>query len=205
MLRIGLTGGIGSGKSTVAQIFEALGIPVYYADAEAKRIMNTDADLKKAIIKNFGDEAYKDGLLNRAYISSLVFNDHSPQDAAQKLNLLNSLVHPATMKEGEAWMKKLAESGKQTPLYAIHEAALIFEAGVDKQLDHVIGIYAPLALRIKRATERDNASKDEVLKRISRQMDEETKMKLCDFVITNDEQQLVIPQVIAIHNKLTTG
>jgi dephospho-CoA kinase len=199
MLRIGLTGGIGSGKSTVAQMFEVLGIPVYYADAEARRILNTDAELKKAIIRIFGDEAYQDGLLNRAFISSLVFNDQS------KLDLLNSLVHPATMKDGEAWMKKLAVPGGQTPPYAIHEAALVFEAGVNKQLDHVIGVFAPLALRINRAMERDNVSKDEVLKRIGRQMDEETKMKLCDFVISNDEQQLLIPQVIAIHNKLSTG
>jgi dephospho-CoA kinase len=205
MLRIGLTGGIGSGKSTVAQIFEVLGIPVYYADAEAKRIMNTDAELKKAIIKNFGDEAYKDGLLNRAYISSIVFNDQSPLDAAQKLDLLNSLVHPATKKDGEAWMKKFAEQGGQTHPYAIHEAALIFEASVDKQLDKVIGVYAPLSLRIKRAMERDKVSEDEILKRISRQMDEETKMKRCDFIITNDEQHLLIPQVIAIHHKLSTG
>lgn len=205
VLRIGLTGGIGSGKSTVAQIFEVLGIPVYYADAEAKRIMNTDAGLKKAIIRNFGEEAYKDGLLNRAYISSIVFNDQSPRDAAQKLDLLNSLVHPATKKDGEAWMKKLAEQSGQKPPYAIHEAALVFEAGMDKQLDKVIGVFAPLDLRIKRAMERDKVTKDEVLKRISRQMDEDSKMKRCDFVITNDEQQLLIPQVIAIHNKLSAG
>jgi dephospho-CoA kinase len=190
MLRIGLTGGIGSGKSTVAQIFEVLGIPVYYADVEARRIMNTDSGLKKSILEKFGEESYKDGTLNRAYMSSIVFNNPS------KLDLLNSIVHPATMKDGEAWMQQ------QTTHYAIHEAALIFEAGVIEKLDYVIGVYAPLPLRLARAMERDNASKEEVLKRMSRQLDEEMKMKRCDFVITNDEEQLVIPQVLSLHEKL---
>jgi dephospho-CoA kinase len=190
MLRIGLTGGIGSGKSTVAQIFEALGIPVYYADAEAKRLMNTDAELKKSIISDFGEAAYKDGVLNRSYIASIVFNDKT------KLDRLNSLVHPAVMKDGELWMSR------QTTPYAIHEAALIFEAGVAKRLDYVIGVFAPQPLRIKRTTERDKISHEEVAKRMSRQLAEEIKMKRCDFIITNDEQQPVIPQVMALHEKL---
>jgi dephospho-CoA kinase len=198
MLRIGLTGGIGSGKSTVAQIFEVLGIPVYYADIEAKRLMNRDAELKNSIIKNFGEDAYKDGLLNRAYISSIVFKDHA------KLDLLNSIVHPATIKDGESWMKKLETSTLHSVPYAIHEAALIFEAGVAQGLDFVIGVYAPLPLRIKRVMERDKVTKEEVLKRMNRQIDEETKMKLCDFVITNDEQQLVTTQVLNLHEKLST-
>ncbi len=190
MLRIGLTGGIGSGKSTVAKIFEVLGIPVYYADTEAKRIMNLDADLKKAILKNFGEEAYSIDGLNNKFIASVVFNDKL------KLNLLNSLVHPATMKDGEAWMLR------QTTPYAIHEAALIFEAHVNERLDYVIGVSAPEELRIDRAMKRNNASRDEVLKRINHQMNEDEKMKLCDFVISNDEQQLATPQVLAMHDKL---
>jgi len=192
MLRIGLTGGIGSGKSTVAQIFEVLGIPVYYADAEAKRLMNSDTELKNSIIKNFGEDAYKDGLLNRAFLSTIVFSNQ------EKLTLLNSLVHPATIKDGEAWMEK------QITPYAIHEAALIFEAGVAQRLDYVIGVSAPLPLRLKRAMSRDKVTKDEIIKRMQRQIDEETKMKLCDFVIINDEQQLLILQVIDLHNKLLT-
>ena len=190
MLRIGLTGGIGSGKTTVAQIFEVLGIPVYYADAEAKRLMNTDAELKDSIIKNFGEESYKDGLLNRTLISSIVFKDQS------KLDLLNSLVHPVTIKDGEAWMKA------QTAPYAIHEAALVFEADVNKRMDHIIGVFAPQTIRIKRVMERDKISEGDVLKRIKLQMDEEKKMKLCDFVINNDEQQLLVPQVLELHEKL---
>ena len=198
MLRIGLTGGIGSGKSTVAQIFEALGIPVYYADVEAKRLMNDDAELKRSVIKNFGEDAYKDGMLNRAYISSIVFNNPA------KLELLNSIVHPVTIRDGERWMKNIESSeGKKIP-YAIHEAALIFEAGVAAGLDHVIGVSAPLALRIKRTMDRDKVTKEDVLKRMSRQIDEETKIKLCDFVIINDEQQLVTTQVLGLHEKFTS-
>jgi dephospho-CoA kinase len=190
MLRVGLTGGIGSGKSTIAQIFEALDIPVYYADAEAKRLMNTDAELKKSIVGEFGEDSYKNGTLNRAYIAAVVFNNKA------KLDRLNVLVHPAVMKDGELWM-----AGQTTP-YAIHEAALIFEAGVAKRLDYVIGVFAPQPLRIKRTMERDKVSHEEVAKRMSRQLAEEIKMKRCDFVITNDEQQPVIPQVMALHEKL---
>jgi dephospho-CoA kinase len=190
MLRVGLTGGIGSGKSTVAQIFEVLGIPVFYADDEAKRILNDNEELKLSIIKNFGEESYKDGMLNRKYIASVVFNDK------EKLELLNSLTHPVTMRNGDAWMNK------QTTPYAIHEAALIFEANVDQRLDYVIGVYSPEELRIKRVTRRDNASIEDVKKRISRQMNEDEKMKRCDFVLLNDEQQLLMPQVLKLHEQL---
>ena len=192
MLRVGLTGGIGSGKSTVAKIFEVLNIPVYYADTEAKRLMNTDAELKHSIIKNFGQDVYLNNELNRSFISSIVFNDKT------KLDLLNSLVHPVTMKDGEAWMNK------QTTPYAIHEAALIFEAGVNKRLDHVIGVKSPLDLRIKRISERDKKSREEILSRMKNQIDEDTKMSLCDLVVINDEQELLIPQVLHIHEKLIT-
>lgn len=190
MLRVGLTGGIGSGKSIVAQVFEVMGIPVYYADKEARHIMNNDPELKKAIITHFGEAAYSDGELNRPYISSIVFND------PEKLSLLNSLVHPATIKNGDAWMQR------QKTAYAIHEAALIFEAGVAERLDYVIGVYAPAQLRIKRAMDRDGVSRDKVLKRMSNQIEEDIKMKLCNFVIINDEQQAVIPQVLALHQQL---
>ena len=189
MIRVGLTGGIGSGKSTVAQIFEVLGIPVFYADDEAKRILNEDEELKQSIIKNFGADSYKDGLLDRKYIASIVFNDK------EKLELLNSLTHPATMRNGEAWMNK------QTSPYAIHEAALIFEAGVNKRLDYVIGVTAPEALRIKRVIERDNITSEEVKKRIVRQMEENSKMKLCNFVLVNDELQMLMPQVLKLHDE----
>ena len=190
MLKIGLTGGIGSGKTMVARIFELLGIPVYYADAAAKTIMNEDESLKALIIEHFGKAAYTDGTLNRAYISSIVFEN------TEKLGLLNSLVHPATIRAAEKWMQQ------QQTAYAIKEAALIFESGSQNGLDLVIGVYAPKSLRILRTMQRDTISRDEVLKRMSNQVNEELKMKLCDFVIYNNEQQLLIPQVIALHEKL---
>ena len=190
VLRVGLTGGIGSGKSTVAQIFEVLGIPVYYADIAAKKIMNEDEGLRSAITKIFGEQAYTNDILDRKYISSIVFSDPA------KLQQLNSLVHPATKKDGQTWMQK------QTSPYAIHEAALIFEAKVSDRLDHVIGVSSPIELRIKRAIERDKVSREEVLKRMDQQLDEELKMSKCEFVLINDEQQLLIPQVLELHEKL---
>jgi len=190
VLKVGLTGGIGSGKSTVAQIFEVLGIPVYYADIAAKRLMNENAEIRSAITKVFGNDAYANNILSRKYISSIAFSDPA------KLELLNAIVHPATKKDSENWMSQ------QTTHYAIHEAALIFEAKVSDRLDYVIGVSSPQALRIKRAMERDHVSHEEVLKRMTKQIDEETKMSKCDFVLINDEQQLLIPQVLGLHEKL---
>ena len=190
VLRVGLTGGIGSGKSTIAQIFEVLGIPVYYADISAKKLMNENADLRSSITNIFGEQAYTNNILDRKYISSIVFSDPA------KLQQLNALVHPATKKDGEAWMQE------QTSPYAIHEAALIFEAKVSDRLDLVIGVSSPIELRIKRAMERDKVSREEVLKRMEQQFDEEVKMSKCNFVLINDELQLLIPQVLELHKKL---
>ena len=199
MLKVGLTGGIGSGKTTVAKIFETLGVPVYNADDEAKRLMNTDEELKASILKNFGTGTYTNDELDRKYLSSIVFNDD------QKLQLLNSLVHPATIRDAAAWIKKLTESGEQTPPYIIKEAALLFEAGATDMLDKVIGVFAPQELRIKRVMERDGLSREEILKRMNRQLDDEIKLKRCDFIINNDEQTLVIPQVLKLHNQFISG
>jgi dephospho-CoA kinase len=190
MIRVGLTGGIGSGKTTVAKIFELLGVPVYYADDAAKRIMNEDEELKLAIKKQFGDASYKNNELDRTYLSSKVFND------PVQLEKLNSLVHPATIRDAGNWMNK-----QKTP-YTIKEAALIFESGAAEQLDYVIGIYASIETRIKRTMERDKISEDEIKKRMNAQLDEKIKLKLCDFILQNDEQQLLLPQVIELHKKL---
>jgi dephospho-CoA kinase len=187
MLKIGLTGGIGSGKSTVAKVFEVLGIPVYYADEAARELMNSDPVLKKSIIAHFGEKAYTEKGLNRQYLASIVFNDPG------KLTILNSLTHPATISDANSWMNR------QTGPYVIKEAALIFESNANRNLDKVIGVFAPQDIRVKRVMERDRTTREDVMKRISRQIDEEEKMKKCDFVIINDEQKLVIPQVLELH------
>jgi dephospho-CoA kinase len=189
-LKIGLTGGIGSGKSTVAKILEVLGVPVYYADDEAKRLMNENEVLKKSIISQFGKESYKDGILDRAYLASQVFENK------EKLAALNALTHPATIRDAERWM-----SEQKTP-YAVKEAALIFESGSEAHLDYVIGVQSPSALRIERTMARDSISREEVLRRIASQMDEKEKMKRCHFIIYNDEEQPILPQVLALHRKL---
>lgn len=193
MLKIGLTGGIGSGKTSVAKIFEVLGIPVFYADAEAKEIMSKDPQLVKSIRETFGEAAYTNGQLNRQYLSGIVFNN------PEKLEQLNALVHPATTRAAENWF-----AAQQTP-YVIKEAALLFEAGTAGHLDFIIGVYAPQHLRIKRVMDRDGVSRDQVLSRMSRQIEETIKMKLCDEVVINDEQHLVIPQVLKLHEQFVGG
>jgi dephospho-CoA kinase len=189
-LRIGITGGIGSGKSTVAKVFEVLGIPVYYADEAARRVMNEDEEVRRQIIEHFGASSYKNNQLDRAYIGSQVFNDK------KKLELMNSLVHPATIRDSEHWMQQ------QTTPYAIKEAAIIFESGTQDQYDYIIGVTAPVSLRLLRAMKRDGSTREQVLARMEKQIQDVIKMRLCDFVIYNDEQQAIIPQVIKLHNTL---
>ena len=189
MIKVGLTGGIGSGKTTIAKIFGILNIPIYNADDAAKKLMNTNQQLKATIIEHFGNATYANGQLDRKYLASIVFNNK------EKLDLLNSLIHPVTIDDAEDWMNK------QNAPYIIKEAALLFESGAAERLDYVIGVYAPQHIRVKRVMERDKLSAEEVMKRISRQIDEEIKMKRCNFIITNNEQQLVIPQVLELDKK----
>jgi dephospho-CoA kinase len=189
MLRIGITGGIGSGKSTVAGIFSVLGIPVYDADSAAKRLMSEDESLKEKIIEHFGEKSYLESKLNPKHLSQQVFND------TKKIELLNSIVHPATIKDAEEWMKK------QKAPYLIKEAALIFESGSNKTLDKIIGVSSPLSLRVERTMKRNNITSEQVMDRINLQMNEEEKMRLCDYVIINDEEQMLIPQVLQLHEQ----
>lgn len=189
-LKVGITGGIGSGKTTVIKIFETLGIPVFDADTAAKYAMHENADVKKKIVELFGENAYINNELERKYIAGIVFND------ALKLEQLNAIVHPVTIAMAEEWMQK------QTSPYVLKEAAILFESGAAAGLDFIIGVFAPQHIRIQRAMQRDNVTREEVLKRMAKQIDEYMKMKLCDFVITNDEQQMLIPQVLQVHEKL---
>ncbi|HEX7691023.1 MAG TPA: dephospho-CoA kinase, partial [Sediminibacterium sp.] len=189
MLRIGITGGIGSGKSVVSHIFSVLGIPVFDADSAARHIMETDVQLRLLIKEAFGEEAYEGQQLNRKYLSSIVFSDPF------KLEILNALVHPAAIAAADNW------AGRQDAPYVVKEAALFFEAGSTAGIDYMIGVYAPKHIRIKRAMDRDGISREEVLSRMHRQIDEEIKMRLCDFVIHNDEQHMLIPRVLELHEK----
>lgn len=178
----------------VSRLFEVLGIPVYYADAEAKQLMQTDATLREKIISHFGEAAYQHDQLNRAYLAAQVFGN------ADKTQLLNSLVHPVVIAHAEQWMQQ-HEASQKFP-YVLKEAALFFESGSAAGLDFIIGVSAPQALRLQRVMHRDGVGRQEVLARMSRQIDESLKMKLCDFVLINDEQQLLIPQVLALHEQL---
>jgi dephospho-CoA kinase len=190
MLKIGLTGGIGSGKSTVAAIFEVLGVPVYYADVEAKKLMREDEEIKQSIKLLLGEESYVDGELNRAFISSSIFNNEDKRIA------LNNIVHPKTIEGAERWMMQ------QDAPYAIKEAALIFESHSENHLDYIIGVTAPESIRIERVMRRDNISKEKVMTMILGQMNENEKMDHCNFVIQNNETELLIPQVISLHEFL---
>lgn len=189
MLKIGITGGIGSGKSTVSNIFKVLGIPIFDADSEAKRIMEANDAVKQLLIEEFGDAVFVNGKLNRKHLSSIVFTD------TYKLEKLNAIVHPAAIEAGLNW------AAQQTAPYIIKEAALMFEAGSAFNLDYVIGVYAPQALRLKRVMHRDDVGRHDVLNRMSKQINEAIKMKLCDYVVVNDEQQLLIPQVLKLHEQ----
>jgi dephospho-CoA kinase len=191
-LQIGITGGIGSGKSLVCKIFHCLGVPVYDADSHAKGLMTTDGILVSEIKKEFGELSYNiDGSLNRAYLSHTVFND------TKQLEILNRLVHPRVGADYRHWV----EQHKNHP-YVLKEAALLFESGSHRSLDKVIVVYAPEELRIQRVLRRDkHRSADQVLAIIQNQMSEEEKMKKADYKIRNDEALLLIPQVLELHQR----
>lgn len=194
-LQIGITGGIGAGKSLVCKIFHQLGAPVYDADSHAKELMTTDGILVSGIKKEFGDLAFfDDGRLNRSYLAEHVFHDE------EKLKILNGLVHPRVAVDYAKWM-----SERDFP-YVIKEAALLFEAGSDKQLDRIIVVHAPLELRISRVRERDPQRTVEQIKGIvEKQMPDDEKLKRADDIIVNDESALLIPQVLKLHREFMSA
>ena len=189
---MGVTGNIGSGKSTVCKIFEALGVPVIYADQVGRKLLETDQKLQNDIVRLLGSESYRNEEPDRAYIASRVFSDPA------LLDKLNQLVHPLVQKEVQDWF------GKQDPFhpYAIEEAALLIESRGYKQLDRLILVTAPESLRIHRVMKRDGVTMDKVKERIVHQMPEYQKRMFCDYLIVNDSEQLLIPQVVEIHQKL---
>lgn len=190
MLKIGITGGMGSGKSTVCQIFETLGIPVFSSDQEAKWLMTHQPTIKVAILSLFGPNAYNEAQeLNRAHIAKMAFEQ---ADLTQKLN---QLVHPAVQSHFKQWCTK------QNSPYVIKEAALLFESGSYLDLDYVVVVSAPKWLRVQRAMNRDGATKEQIEKRLKHQLSEKQRLERADFIIKNDGNKLLIPQVLKLHQQ----
>src|SRR6185312_13251132 len=189
MLKVGVTGGIGSGKSTVCRIFECLGVPVFRADDEGRRALDNE-DVKEQVIALCGESIVKDGKLDRAKIASVVFNN------PEKLQKLNAIIHPKVREAFAEWLKK------QNAPWIIEEAAIVFESGLYQTLDAVIVVSAPEDIRIKRVTERDKISETQVRERMKNQLSEEERVKRADFVIVNDGNQMLIPQTIEVYKKL---
>ena len=193
MLRIGLTGNIGSGKSAVASIFSCLGIPLYHADEESKKFLKLPEVIDR-IAGMFGKEVALDGVINNKNLASVVFGN------TQALKQLNSLLHPLVMKGFNAWM----QSNSQVP-YIIMEAAILFESGYAKEFDRIIHVSCPEEPAIERVIKRDGVTRKLVLERMQHQLKNDDKARMSDFVIINDGSQLLIPQVIAIHKKILQG
>ncbi|MEM7105121.1 MAG: dephospho-CoA kinase [Bacteroidota bacterium] len=192
MLKVGITGGIGSGKTTICKLFEVLRIPIYYADIRAKALMTEDPELVKRIKEKFGEKTYwTDGSLDRKYLASIIFKDK------EKLRELNELVHPAVFRDAEKWQSQQ----KDVP-YTLREAAIAFESGSYKFLDKMITVFAPEEIRIDRVIKRDFTNRSEVLSRIAKQMPELEKIKRSDFVIINDGEHSLVSQVLDIHDQL---
>ncbi len=190
MKKIGLTGGIGVGKTFVSEIFQKMGYSVFFADLHAKKCMHESDDLKTEIKQNFGNEIYQKGVLQKNRLSNIVFND------TKKLQELNSLVHPFVQRGFEAWCKN------QQSKFVIKEAAILFESEAHKGLDGIICVSAPFEKRIKRVMKRDNCTKEDVIKRIENQIPQEKKEKLSDFVILNNDKKELLPQIISICKNL---
>jgi len=192
MLKIGLTGNIGSGKTIVSGVFKTLGIPVYHSDEESKKFLDVPS-VKNEIVKHFGYGILtNDRAINRRSLATIVFTD---QDA---LNLLNSILHPRIMRDFRKWV-----SLQQDAKYVIQEAAIIIESGFRSEFDYIIDVSCPKEIAIDRVTKRDRIDGHSVLRRMEFQMDDAEKSRLSDFVIRNDGSELVIPQVLAIHQHLS--
>lgn len=191
MLRVGITGGIGSGKTLVCKMLEILGAPVYSADERARYLMNKDPELKDQISLLLGKEAYSEGNLDRAYIAGRVFDNEI------LLDKLNKLVHPVVGSDFEKW------AGRQDSVpYLLKEAAILFESGAHRQVDLTVLVHAPEELRISRVVERDAADPEQVRLRMKQQMSEDERKKLADYIINNNGKEMLLPQVIDLHESI---
>lgn len=190
MIIVGLTGGLGSGKTTVAKAFNKLGVPIYIADDEAKKLMKRSKIIKRKLTQLFGEKAYVKGDLNRSFIADIIFNDTS------YLEKMNAIIHPRVAKHFKKWALK-----QSTP-YVIKEAAILFENGTYKQCDYIITVTAPLDLRIERLLKRDQTTKGKIKAIMKNQWSDEDKVKLSDFVIHNTTLQNTKKQVESIHKQI---
>ncbi len=190
-IKVGITGGIGSGKSTVCRVFELLGVPVFEADIVAKQLLNSHSGIKTGLIHLFGGTIYTDdGTVNRKKLANIIFNDEI------QLKKMNNLVHPVVREEFNKWVKN------QDSAYIIHEAAILFESGFYKMMDFTILVSAPEKQRIERVMKRDGISEELVLERMNRQWTDEEKRKTASLEIINDNKHLIIPEVIETDKKL---
>jgi dephospho-CoA kinase len=197
MLKIGITGGMGSGKTTVCKVFETYGVAVYYADDRAKLVMNENAELRTQLKAFFGDDIYaENNQLNRAKLAQMVFGD------VDLLRKLESVVHPAVALDFEEWVNQKHFSGKA---YIVKEAALLFESGSYKTLDQVVLVKAPLEERIERIIKRDNCSRETALQRIEKQWPDEKKEPLSQHILYNTQNRLLLPQIIQLHKLFSQG
>jgi len=187
---IGLTGGIGSGKSTVARLFADLGVPIYIADERAKQLMNTSKVIQRELITLFGNQAYTNNELDRNFIASKIFNDK------ELLQKMNAIVHPKVGADFERWLKR------QNAVYVIKEAAIIFEHNQQSQYDYIITVTTPMEERVQRVMKRDNKSKAQILAIIDNQLSDEEKIKNSHFVIVNQKLEDTKTQVEILHDKL---
>jgi len=190
MIKIGLTGGIGSGKTTVCRVFRAMDVPVYEADKEARRLMESDEQIIHSIGTAFGSRAYLEGKLNRAYISELVFKDKA------LLSKLNAIVHPVVHQDFHTWSLNFS-----TEAYLIEEAAILFESGGAKKMDYTIFVQSNVQTRIERVMARDNTREEEVKERMNSQMNDIEKQNMADFIIFNEIGSMILPQIVDLHNR----
>jgi len=193
MMKVGITGGIGSGKSTVCRLFAQKGIAVYDSDAAAKRLMQEDGALRRQLAGRFGEGTFRDGVLDRAYLAGIVFAD--PQALAD----LNALVHPVVMRDFDAW------AARQEGSYVILESAILFEAGLEGCVDKTVAVLAPRELRIERTCRRDGCGADQVVRRIAAQMDDDALSARADYVVVNIFEEDLEPAVVKLDRIFSHG